>query len=213
MVIELKRVLVAAPTSKRHFYVFEEYIKALSMQTFKYFQVMLISTDEDEKELGDYVDIIGEYDLKVILDWMPWNPEKNAIVQHLADCRESYRKYAIDGDYDYIFHLDTDTIIPDNGIEELMSFDKDQVSYFVHVYPRGRGVRPAVFKDGGFLMNQKNPKKNGIQYYSWSWYYKYRGKLKKIYATSLGCLLAKRKVFTEVPFRTHTTFINGEDLW
>ena len=38
-------------------------------------------------------------------------------------------------------------------------------------------------------------------------------KLVKVYATGLGCLLSKRRVFEAVPFRTHPTFIYGEDLW
>lgn len=62
-------------------------------------------------------------------------------------------------------------------------------------------------------MNQKNPKKNGLQYYSWSWVSQNRNKLMKVYASALGVLLVKRKVFEKVPFRTHPTFINGEDLW
>jgi hypothetical protein len=42
---------------------------------------------------------------------------------------------------------------------------------------------------------------------------KFYPQLFKPYAVNLGCLLIKRNVLEKVPFRTHDTFIFGEDLW
>jgi hypothetical protein len=42
---------------------------------------------------------------------------------------------------------------------------------------------------------------------------KYFPQLFKPYAVNLGCLMVKRKVIEAVPFRTHETFIIGEDIW
>lgn len=200
---------MAAPTSDRHDYVIEEWLEALKKQTYKNFDILLVDTSEK----NDFYKYLKNKGLRVIRN--KWNPDKGNAMQHLANSREIYRKIAVKENYDYLFNLDTDTILPENGIEKLMSFDKDQVGYLVHVYPKAKWIYqpPCVFKEGGFNMNQKKDKDNGLQYYSWSWTYKYKNKLRRVYASALGVLLVKRKVFKEVPFRSHPTFIWGEDLW
>lgn len=203
----VRKVLVAAPTDERHDYVLEEWLGALSRQTYDDFDVMLVYTGYDE---GYFEKLKGKVDF---VSWMPWDSKTYSVVQHLARCREKYRCFAVEKGYDYLFHLDTDILLPRNGLKRLLDADKDQVGFVVHVFPKGFYQPPCVFKNGEVLMNQENVKKNGLQYYSWDWVYKNKGKLRKVYATGLGVLLVKRKVFLEVPFRSHKTFLNGEDLW
>lgn len=202
-----KKVLVAAPTSSRHSYVIDEWLSALAKQTHKNFDILLIDTSEKP----EFFEKLCRKGLRVLRN--PWDGEKNAIVQHLADVREQYRKIAVKEGYDYLFNLDTDVILPKNGIEELISCDKDQVGYVVHVFPKGMYQPPCVFKGGKIVLNKTDPEKNGLEYYSWDWVSKYKGQLKKVYGTGLGVLLVKRKVFEEVQFRTHPSFVYGEDLW
>lgn len=205
--MEKNKVLIAAPSSNRHDYVIEEWLEALSKQTYKNFDILIIDTSETTK----YYNYLKRKGIRVMR--RKWNPKKNTILQHLADVREIYRKIAIDEGYDYLFNLDTDIIVPMTALEDLIAFDKDQVHYVVHVFPKEVGYRPCVFKSGKILMNQKNPKRNGLEYYSWSWVNKNKGKLLKVYGGGFGVMLIKRKVFKEVPFRTHPTFNFGEDLW
>lgn len=204
------KIIVCAPTSDRHEYVFDEWKQALDKQTYKNFDILITDTSD---KIDYFYKLKKKYpDIRLFRN--RWNPKKRDIIQHLADVREQYRQIAIKENYDYIFHLDTDTIIPENGIEKLISFDKDQVGYIVHVFPKKVSYKPpCVFKEGGLKLNQEKERDNGLQYYSWSWVYKNKGKLKKVHATALGVLLVKRKVFKEVAFRTHPTFIYGEDLW
>ena len=200
-----KKVLIAAPTSERHDYVFEEWLEAINNQSYKNFDVLVVYTGTDDK----YARYLQSKGIIVLFD--AWDSSKNVIVQHLAHSREMYRLYAVENNYDYIFHVDTDTILPVNAIEELMAFNVDQVGYVVQVYPKEQYQPPCVFSSGEINMNQGD--KNGLNYYSWSWVYKYKGQLRKVYASALGVLLVKRRVFENVHFRTHPTFINGEDLW
>jgi len=201
------KVLIAAPTSNRHDYVIDEWFECLKKQTFKDFDVLLINTKKDD----DYAKKLRGHGARVLENI--WDPEKANILVHLANVREQYRKVAVNEGYDYLFNLDTDILLPVDGVEELIGFDKDQVGFVVHVFPKTTYQPPCVFKHGRVMMNQDNPKRNGLGYYSWSWVSKYRGQLKRVYGTGLGVLLVKRKVFLEVPFRTHPTFRFGEDLW
>lgn len=201
------RVLIACPSSDRHWYVFDEWLRAIKEQDYDNFDILIVDTSEGT----DYHDYLVSKGLRVIR--YPWDPKENNVLQHLAFAREKYRKVAVDEGYDYLFNLDSDVILPRNGLSELLCCDKDQVCYVVHVFPKGVYQPPCVFKKGGFLMNQDDPKRNGLQYYSWSWVRKYKGRLKKVYGGGFGLLLIKRKVFLEVPFRTHPNFYNGEDLW
>jgi len=199
-------VLVAAPSSDRHFPVINKYLKALERQTYKDFDILIVDNSKDPA----YSKYLARKGVEVIR--AEWDSNKEHILTYLARAREIYRKYALENGYKYIMHLDTDIILPEDGLERLINFNKDNVGYVVHVY-HGKYKTPCVFREGGFKLNQPNPRNNGLQYYSWSWYYRNRGKLKRVYATALGCLLSKRKVFKEVPFRSHPTFIYGEDLW
>ena len=49
--------------------------------------------------------------------------------------------------------------------------------------------------------------------FTWEEIKQANGKLLKVYATSIACLLVKRKVLENTVFRSHPTFIYGEDLW
>lgn len=195
------KVLVACPTSSRHWYVVDEYLKHLKNQNIK-FDLFMVDTSINKKD--EYIDHLKSKGIDLV--HYDWDPKLDPL-QMLAEARNIYRERAIKENYDYLFHLDDDILLPKDGIKKLIDFDKDQVGYLVHIYHKPASIMPAVFKSGGMVMGK------GLDFYSWSWVKKYYGQLKRVYASGLGCLLAKRKVFESVPFRTHPNFIYGEDLW
>jgi hypothetical protein len=153
----------------------------------------------------------------------------------MAFAREIIRQEFIkDKSYSSLFWLDDDIFLPKWGVQRLLSYNKEQVGFYVHVYFDPHKV-PCILKSGDVVMGQ------GLQYFSFDEIDAYRsfiGKLqenklsedeKKLipfivkdqfhpqlfqpYAVNIGCLLVQRNVVEAIPFRTHDTFVMGEDLW
>jgi hypothetical protein len=172
---------------------------------------------------------------KNVITWRhEWDIKKQHPLQMLADVREEIRKYFLEHDYDYIFWLDDDVFIPANSIQKLLSYNKEQVGFIVPVFYKPTRV-PCIFKSTEIVIGK------GMCYYSWKEIRAYKRFVKqmasnkmtdeekllipfivkdpwhpqliKCAAVNLGCLMVKKDVAKAVPFRTHPTFVWGEDCW
>ena len=195
-----------------------------------------------EKKLDDVILQIEEdesnrtvFKRNIILKKHEWNPEKQHQIQMLSDAREITRKYFVDNkEYSFMFHLDSDIFIPENSIQKLISYKKHCVGFYVPIHPEDKYV-PCVFKTSGIIIGK------GFDYFSFEEINEYKSfvskfknnklseseknlipfiienekypQLFKTYAVNLGCLMTSRTVMEKVQFRTHPTFIYGEDLW
>jgi cellulose synthase/poly-beta-1,6-N-acetylglucosamine synthase-like glycosyltransferase len=227
----LPRVLLACPTSQRHQHLLDEWIEHLDKLNYP-IDVLLVDTSENE----DYFSLlktkkVQEKQIEVIR--FPWDCS-NHILQHLAHAREKIREFFLENNYEFLMSLDDDVFLPCWGIERLMSYNKDCVGFYYHIYPENQRV-PNVMKSGEIIMGK------GLEFYSFEEIEAYRGfielleankladdqkllipslvkdkyfpQLMNLYGVGIGCLLIKRTVLESVPFRTHETFIFGEDLW
>lgn len=245
----IPKVLIAAPVSERHKHLLNEWIKHLDSLSYPNFDVCLIDTTLkhdryfdriSKKKLGSTTLQFGDsnqkvkFNKKIITLKHRWDPNKLHPVQMLAHAREKVRKYFLKKDYKYLFWLDDDIFIPQNGIQKLISHKKDQVGFYVHVFPKGQH-RPCILKGGEIIFGK------GREYFSFAEIDEYkrfvkkfkenkltlkekhlvpfmiqdklRPQLFKAYGVGIGCLLCSRKVVEAIPFRTHPTFVDGEDLW
>ena len=228
------KVLVATPVSIRHKHLLDEWIKSLDNLTYPYFDVLVVDTTPDSDRYYKLLKTKKVKGNKIKVLRTKWNYKKDHVVQMLAKAREKIRLFAIKNNYDYLFSLDDDIFIPENSIERLLSYNKDCVGFYVHIY-QGKLKRPCILKNGEVVMGE------GIQLLTFEELNAYKNFVKKFrenklspeesklapflikdplkphllnpYAVNLGCLMIKREVFKEVPFRTHPTFIFGEDLW
>jgi len=222
--MEMKKILIGAPTSQRHEYVFDEWYNNCRNFSYPNKDIIVVETTNDN---GAYYRKLKKYEGLIVLRYK-WNPKKERLMNMLASAREIIRKYCVEHGYDYLFWLDTDTIPPQDSIERLMNYDKDQVGFLVHVYPEPFPQRPAVFHSGFVISGY------GLDYYNWKEIEEWKQNaakwqtgdangwkpddekfpfLKKVYASAIGCLLVKRKVMENTKFVGHPTFVNGEDLW
>lgn len=230
----IPQVLLACPTSNRHSHLLKEWIKHLNSFTYN-FDVLLVDTtinDSYYKVLKKQK--IHKKPVKVIR--MPWDSEKDHILRHLAYVRERIRKEFLKGDYDFLFFLDSDIFLksPQNTLQRLLSHNKDNVGICVPIYYKPH-QKPCILKSGGIMMSV------GIDLYDYSEIDTYKDFVKryldkkltnyeknlvpfiikeltkpyllKCYASGIGALLIKRNVLEEVPFRTHPSFLWGEDFW
>ncbi len=229
----IPRVLIACPTSDRHKHLLDEWLDSLDSLTYQNIDVCLIDTSEKKS----YYNLLKKkkvHGKKLIVLRHEWDNTKLHPVQMLAHAREKIRQYFLKNDYDYIFWLDDDIFVPRNAIQRLLSHNKDHVGFYVHVFYKPKRV-PCLLKSGDIIMGK------GLNYFSFAEINEYKAFVKKFrtktlttkekhlvpfiikdiwkpqlfktYGVNLGCLMIKREVQEKVPFRTHPTFINGEDLW
>ena len=231
----IPKVLLACPHSDRHKEVIQDWFKHLDKLNYPEFDVCIVDNSKDE---GEYYNSIKDTQVqgKKIISWhSPWNPEKEHYLQMLARVREEIRTYFLEHtEYDYLFFLDDDIFIPLNGVERLLSYNKDHAGFYVHVFPEDKQM-PCILKSGEIVVGK------GLQFFSFPEIdaYKeyvdkfrkgllteaesnlipfiikdtYRPQLLQAYGVNIGCLMIKRSSLEKVPFRTHPTFILGEDIW
>lgn len=230
----IPKILIACPTSERHGHIIDEWIKHLDSLTYPDFDVCLVDNTLDTDR---YFNKIKEFKVKdkPVISWRhEWDVKELNHLQMLAHVREEIRKYFIENNYDFLLFLDDDIFIPDNGIQTLVSYYKDQVGFYVHVFYEP-DTKPCLLKSGEIIMGK------GLEYFSFAEVDAYKDFVKrfkenkltkkeklliphiikdkqfpnlfKTYGVNLGCLLIKKEVLEKCQFRTHPTFIWGEDLW
>ena len=230
----IPKVLIGAPVSERHGHLLDKWTKHLNKLNYPNFDVCLVDTSDK----SDYTKKIKKIKIKDkgIITWRhKWDRKKAPfVVNMLAHVREEIRQYFLDNNYDYMLWLDDDIFLPTNGIQKLLSYNKDCVGFYVHIFPKGLR-KPCVLKNGEIILGK------GLQYYSFNEIKEYKkfvdkyksGKLSKSekmlisflikdplrpylfkpYALNMGLLMVSKEVMGDVVFRTHPKFIYGEDLW
>ena len=230
----LPRVLLATPVSSRHAHLLDEWLESLNNLTYPIFDVLLVDTTPDTDE---YYKLLLTKQVKgknINVIRHEWDYKKYHSVQWMAFAREKIREFFLKDNYEFLMSLDDDIFLPEWGIQRLLSYDKDQVGFYVHVYFEP-DTKPCILKNGEIVMGQ------GLQYFNWTEIDAYKDFIERMklntlteneinlvpfivkdpyfpqlfnpYATNLGCLMIKRKVLESIEFKTHETFVMGEDLW
>lgn len=199
------RVLVASPYSDRHSYVINEWLSNTHAFTFPSFDILIV--DNSEKE--DSYEWLKKRDSKKLTVLRHHWDKRFHVMQMLAHVREKIRQYFLAGDYTHLFFCDVDIICPSEIIERLMKSDKDQIGPPVSVF-YAPNTKPCVLKDTKIYLDGKDS--DSRNFYSWKEVEDISQPF-RAYGVGIGCLLIKRKVLEEVPFRTHPHFVQGEDIW
>jgi hypothetical protein len=232
----IPKVLIATPTSARHGHLLDEWLAMLEALTYPNIEVCLVDTTPDT---DSYYKLLKTKKVKgkpINVIRYEWNYEEFYAVQWLAYAREKIREFFLaDKSYEHLFWLDDDIFLPVWGVQRLLSYNKEQVGFYAHVFFEEKERVPCILKSGEIVMGK------GIQYFSFAEIDAYKDFVKRMgedklteteknlipfivqdphhpqlfkpYATNLGCLLVKRNVAEAVPFITHPNFIMGEDLW
>lgn len=195
-------VLVAAPVWEGHKYILPKYLARVKNLSYEKYNVLLVDNSKNPRFTKW---LIGK-GIKVIK--IPYTED---IFERICNARNVIIRYLLQHkEFEYLLSLDTDVIPPRNIIEKLLKHKKDMVGSLVH---SGAEVKvPCVLKDG-FLIKEG---KRRLSYYEWKEIaqMKKQKALHQVYATSVGCLLAHRKVFEAgVRFRYTPHFHIGEDVW
>jgi len=180
----MSKILIGVPTYKGHKYCFEEFAKSLKEQTVSTDILFVVNNKENA-----YARWIKSQGFSVVENPKPAKTPE----EHIVNNRNYLRDYMLGLDYDYLFLVSSDVILPPFALERLIMEKKDIIAApYLKVFKIGGEtvVAPKLFKDV----------EGGAQLYNYKGMYPAR--LIEIGAGGLGCVLLSRKALETVPFRS-----------
>lgn len=211
------KILIAAPTSANKFYCFEDYLdNALKIVCPGEKKIVLFDNTMDNGESVAYQN--AYYKNKYGQNATEFECIKSdttfcdGLTSRICKSHNDCRKYAIDNEYDYMLHLESDIFPPPNVVQELLLAKKDVVGA---LYNRDEGR----FRR---LMVQNRLKRSPFNFYMSNFdpqdcLYFVDGTVKPAHHIGLGCVLIKTSVLKKIPFRyvpnvpVHTDSYFAED--
>lgn len=198
---DIPKILIAAPQSDVKNYCFIDWL--LNINRFMYDQ------DNIDIFLADNSDDDTNYKfLKSIGIKSKYIPKKGrGIIETLAECHQACVDYAIENDYDYLLHLETDIFPKPDILSNLISFNKPITCGLYHIFDgayREPMIRLITKKNHGYM------KAYGIRN---SQILHLDGKLLKVFSGALGCCLIRKEVFSKIKFRWKDGENQHPDTW
>ncbi len=192
----MSKILIGVVTYGKQRYCLDEFLESLKAQTKEADVLFVVNHGEDA-----YAKLIKSKGFAAVVDPAP--AEKR--IDKIVSGRKYLRRHALDNKYDELIFLDSDVMLPPQGVEWLSLTNGDVVSgvYLNAFEIGGRTVMaPVLFKDLG----------NGeCQLFT------YEGialpQIVAIGAAGFGCTRIKRKVLEQVDIRTFgKNATGGEDM-
>jgi GT2 family glycosyltransferase len=192
----MKKILIASPTADLKDYCFDKWMENVSKFTYPNYKVLLCdnSTTRDY-----YIEIKKRYehlgDLFNVARITPSQYNNNSYKHILAKSHDKCRLYAIENDFDYLLHLETDIFPPINVIERLLDANKKVVGamYHIELGERSKLMIQQMENFGDELRETYNLDETDIEFVD--------GDVKKVFSCGLGCVLIHKSVLSEVGFR------------
>jgi len=192
------KVLVTAPTHISKNYCVYEWMENVANLSYGNFEVYL----SDNSPTPDNAKWLNRtFGVKV--GWKDYGDE--VLLSKLTKSHEDCRKKAIDGNFDYMLHLETDVFPPSDIIERLIFHRKKVVNGWYMI--GGGGMRHPVYRQ----MQDKTKLQKEIKWvYTLSNNIHHQGHrgLIKVDQSGLGCQLIHKSVFKKQRFRH--PIIDGE---
>lgn len=181
------RILIAAPQHQSKDYCFEDWYRNVKLFTYPYIDILLV----DNSDGDEYYNYLSQFDLNV--DRI--DTTGKSTLEKMEESHNRCRQIALDGKYDYLFHLETDLFPQFDIIEKLLSAHKKVVGSSYHIY-EGAARQLCVFLlDKDEVVGQLN----SINLpFSISWL---GNGLQKVFNTGLGCTLIHKSVLQKIKFR------------
>ena len=127
--------------------------------------------------------------------------------EHMAQCNEISRMYAIEHGYDFIFSLECDIFPPLTIIEQLLMHQKPVTAayYFINMFQNTKPMLQQFEDDGDLKVNGSRniDLLEGFLYVN--------GKLRQIHGPGIGCVLMHKSVFQKIKFRVDTKYDGHAD--
>ena len=126
-------------------------------------------------------------------------------MHRIAESHNACRTYALENNYDFLFHLETDIIPPFDVIERLLNNKKLVCSASYDIF-HGK-LRQAMIQESEKLDRYKKAYRT-VSFVNEKEPLVFNGKTRQVYHAGLGCILIHNKVLKKIPFR----YIDGGNM-
>lgn len=189
------KLLIGVVTYGKQRYCLDEFLESLKAQNIKADTLFVVNNGESA-----YASLLRSKGVNAVED----PSSASTRIEKIVNGRNYIRDYALKNDYDFVFFVDSDVILPKNALVFLHGSKADVVSgVYLNVFELGgkKVVAPVLFRDLG----------NGeCQLFTYEGVA--GGEIIEIGAAGLGCSLVSRKVLEAVPFRRWNSDTGGEDM-
>lgn len=185
---QLPSVLVACPNSEQKEYCFDEWIDNVSKFTYPNFAVFIA----DNSNTPAFAERMAYKGISTV--WV----EKGTLskMERFATSHDLCRQYALDYNFDYLLHLESDMFPPHDVIERLIHARKSIVGGIYHI---GMGDVTQVMVQLQLPTDDENLVMTvPIEYQLPKWL---DGTVKPVFHIGLGCMLIHKSVLKRFVFR------------
>lgn len=194
----MKKVLIASPTADIKDYCFDKWMENVSKFTYENCEVFIC---DNSLTRDYYVDLKNRYkDFPKPFNVGRVNPSQydkfNLTYKSiLAKSHDRCRMYALENDFDYLLHLETDIFPPADVIERLLDAKQKIVGamYHIEVGARSSLMLQKIEEFGEDLRETYNLDELDLDFVD--------GDVKKVFSCGLGCVLIHRSILKKVAFR------------
>lgn len=184
------KILLCCPINRVKDYCMKDWLNSIRNLTYNNLDIYLC----DNSSTKEYAKHINEMGIKC--GWV--NPIGKSNPRYIAESHEDCRQKAMQGKYDYMFHLECDIFVPCSDIiERLLLTHKRIVSAMYHI-KHGKESHLCI----GIKLDSGDPNfvstmllKDGIDLAFVD------GTVKEVYSAGLGCTLIHRSIFEKIKFR------------
>jgi hypothetical protein len=186
----IKKVLISSPTAAAKNYCAKDWIEHVRSLKYPNKELVLFDNTLDKGRNAAFLE--STYGVKC--DWA--YTEERELFKRMAISHDKCRQYAIDNNFEWWLHLESDVFPPEDVIERLLSSGKKVIGGLYHI--KTGKERTALIQE---LLTLAPHEYQAIQMTNDKETYYIDGKTKRVYHIGLGCMLIHRSVFSKIQFR------------
>lgn len=192
------KILIAAPQHESKNYCFDEWSERVNNLTYPNYEVFL--ADNSPSKLN--IKRIESKGFKC--EHVPQNSK--GLAYSIRDSHNKCKEYALDNDFDYMLHLETDIFPPYDVIERLLAHNRVVIGGTYDIF-YGKKRKSMI------QLNEEYDKSvNNYRNVEFSMHLEpsfFDGSVQQVYHAGIGCMLIKNSVLENIKFRVE----KGSDLF
>lgn len=185
---KIPKILIGAPTADVKRYCAEDWIENVRGFIYPNFDVFLADNSLTEEN-------IDFWQKQGVCVESANNNKNHSVIKRLTDSHNLVRQKALDGNYDYLLHLEVDVFPPEDVLISLLSHRKPIVSASYDIFD-AQDREPVVIRTDTNYDGEETAIIRGKYNHFW-----YDGFCKQAWANGVGCALIHRSVLEKVEFR------------
>ena len=191
----MKKILIGSPTANIKDYCLDDWIKNVCDFTYKNCEIFICDNSETREYYSEIKKRYAHLGEKFNVGRVTPSQFSLSYKHILAKSHDKVRMYALENEFDYLLHLETDIFPPIDVIERLLNTKQKVVGglYHIELGERSKLMIQQIEDFGDELRETYNLDEADLDFVD--------GEVKKVFSCGLGCVLIHRSVLKEFGFR------------